>query len=208
MKRRTQGFTLTELMIVVLLAGAVLAIATPSFQQFRLNNRLTNAANDLLSIITVARTEAIKRQRNVAACRTDTPSSPDAKCSTTSEAGWIVFDDADGNCARGDSVAEPLLSSRAFDTSFTKNPLRVRTDGDCLQFGASGFRQTVGTQTLLGHVTLCDDRGLDKAAGLDVSAGRGILITTTGRARVTRTVGGGSVEDIKGDAWKAVKCPS
>jgi type IV fimbrial biogenesis protein FimT len=208
MKSRTQGFSLTELMVVLVLVGTILAIGAPNFQQFRLNNRLTNAANDLLSIITVARTEAIKRQRNIAACRTDAPSSPDAKCSTTSDAGWIVFDDADGNCKRGDSAAEQLLSSRAFDNANVTNRLRVRTDGDCLQFGASGFRQKVGTQTLLSHVTLCDNRGLERATGLTMSAGRGILITTTGRARITRTVGDGSLDDLKGDTWSAVKCPS
>src|SRR5690349_5996886 len=146
MNSRTQpGFTLTELMIVVVLAASILAIGAPSFQQFRLNNRLTNAANDLLAVITVARTEAIKRQRTVAACRSDNPTSADAKCSTTSQAGWIVFDDADGNCVRGDSMSEPLLSVRTFDNANVTDPLRVKTDGDCLQFGASGFRRKVGT---------------------------------------------------------------
>lgn len=202
------GFTLTELMIVVVLAASILAIGAPSFQQFRLNNRLTNAANDLLAVVTVARTEAIKRQRTVAACRTDDPASADAKCSATSEVGWIVFDDADGNCVRGDSASEPLLSARTLDNANRTNPLRVRTDGDCLQFAASGFRQNVAALTPLSHITLCDNRGLDGRPDLAVSPGRGILITITGRARITRTVGDGSEEDVLGAAWKDVKCPS
>jgi type IV fimbrial biogenesis protein FimT len=209
MNSRTQpGFTLTELMIVLALAASILAIGAPSFQQFRLNNRLTNAANDLLAVITVARTEAIKRQRTVAACRSDNPTSMDAKCSTTSGAGWIVFDDADGNCVRGDSTSEPLLSVRTFDNANVTNPLRVKTDGDCLQFGASGFRRKVGTLTSLSHITLCDNRGLDGRPEQTVSPGRGILITTTGRARITRTVGGGSEEDVLSDPWKDVQCPA
>jgi type IV fimbrial biogenesis protein FimT len=207
MNSRTQrGFTLTELMVVVTLAASILAIGAPSFQQFRLNNRLTNAANDLLAVITVARTEAIKRQRNVAACRSDNPTSPDAQCSATSEAGWIVFDDADGNCVRGDSASEPLLSVRTFDNANKTNRLRVQTDGDCLQFGASGFRRKVGALVSLNHITLCDNRGLDGRPEQTASPGRGILITTTGRARITRTVGGGSEEDVVSDPWKDVQC--
>jgi type IV fimbrial biogenesis protein FimT len=193
-------------MIVIGLAAAILAIGAPNFQQFRLNSRLSNAANDTLAVITSARTEAIKRQVNVAVCRTDTPSKDDAKCSDTAANGWIAFIDADNNCVRGDAAAEPLVASRAMDNSITANALRVGTDGDCLQFGSSGFRQRVGTLSVLNHVTLCDSRGLAAAQGLSVSAGRGLLITTTGRARVTRTISGGSAEDMTTDAWATAKC--
>jgi type IV fimbrial biogenesis protein FimT len=206
MSSRSHGFSLAELMIVIALAAAILAIGAPNFQQFRLNNRLSNAANDTLAVITSARTEAIKRQVSVAVCRTDTPSQADAKCSATSGNGWIAFIDKDNNCTRGASVNEPLVASRALDNSITANTLRVGTDGDCLQFGSSGFRQRVGTLSILNHVTLCDSRGLTAAQGLDVSAGRGLLITTTGRARVTRTIKGGSAEDMSTDAWSGAKC--
>jgi hypothetical protein len=118
-----------------------------------------------------------------------------------------VFDDADGNCVRGDSASEPLLGARTFENSNTADPLRVMADGDCLQFGASGFRRKVGTLTSLSHITLCDNRGLDGRPDQAVSPGRGILITTTGRARITRTVGGDSEEDVLSDTWKDVQCP-
>ena len=206
MNSRTHGFTLPELMITLALAAVILGIGAPSFQQFRLNNRLSNTANDLLSVITVARTEAIKRQRNVAVCRTDTPASTDPKCSATSTAGFIVFDDADGNCVRGAQASEPLISARSFDTSLTNNALRVKTDGNCLQFGPSGFRNDFGAQTL-NHISVCDDRGLGKLPGQSVSGGRGILITKTGRARVTRAVGTGNPDDVTSADWAGVACP-
>jgi type IV fimbrial biogenesis protein FimT len=203
-----RGFTLTELMIVVVLAAAILAIGAPSFQQFRLNNRLTNAANDMLGVITVARTEAIKRQRSVTACRSETPASLDAICSKTSGVGWIVFLDADNNCVRGDTVSEPLITGRTFENTMPGNPVNVRTDGECLQFGASGFRQKVSGLTSLNHVTLCDKRGMPAPDGQTMSAGRGILITATGRARITRNTSGGAAENVLSDAWKDAKCPS
>ena len=208
MRNRSHGFSLAELMIVIGLAAAILAIGAPNFQQFRLNNRLSNAANDTLAVITSARTEAIKRQVSVAVCRTDTPSKDDAKCSATSGNGWIAFIDKDNNCTRGDTTEEPLVASRALDNSITTNTLRVKTDGDCLQFGSSGFRQKVGTLSILNHVALCDSRGMEAATGLNVSAGRGLLITTTGRARVTRNVTGGPAENVTSDQWAGVKCPS
>ena len=207
MNSRTQGFSLPELMIVVALTAAVLAIGAPNFQQFRLNNRLTNAANDMLGVVTVARTEAIKRQRDVSACRSDNPNAADPKCSATAEAGWIVFLDANKDCLRDDSMSEPLLTARAFDIANTGNPLRVRTDGDCLSFAPNGFRQEkVGTP--INHIALCDSRGMTASTGPTVSAGRGVLITVTGRARITRQIGGDTPDDVSSAAWVGVKCPS
>ena len=80
MKSRSRGFSLTELMVVMALAAIVFAIGAPSFTQFRLNNRLTNSANDMLSATVLARTEAIKRQRAIAVCPSANPLDDSPSC--------------------------------------------------------------------------------------------------------------------------------
>lgn len=59
------GFTLIELMVTVSVAAILLAIGVPSFNGFVLNQRVKNASFDIYSMLTYARSEAIKRNNNV-----------------------------------------------------------------------------------------------------------------------------------------------
>ncbi|HQX79388.1 MAG TPA: GspH/FimT family pseudopilin, partial [Steroidobacteraceae bacterium] len=93
------GFTLLELMIVLALAAVILAIGAPSFTEFRRNGRLTADANDFLTAVQRARTEAVKQQRTVSLCATDDPLAVAPACSGNADfSGWIVFSDPDDNC--------------------------------------------------------------------------------------------------------------
>lgn len=58
---RHKGFTLMELMIVIVVLGILAAIALPSFQSILEGRRLVGAADDLYSNLQYARSEAIKR---------------------------------------------------------------------------------------------------------------------------------------------------
>jgi prepilin-type N-terminal cleavage/methylation domain-containing protein len=194
MKSRSRGFSLTELMVVMALAAIVFAIGAPSFTQFRLNNRLTNSANDMLSATVLARTEAIKRQRAIAVCPSANPLDDSPSCTADSTAGWIVFVDVDGNCTR--ETTDTLIDSRVFDNDNRTNPLRVKYDGACLSFAPTGFRQDIAGKTTLSRVLMCDNRGVAKQAGMETSAARGLLIAPTGRARVTRALSGGAADDM------------
>ena len=101
----SRGFSLIELMIVLLLAAAILAIGAPSFGDMMRNNRLTQATNDFLAATQLARTEAIKRQTPVALCSSSEPDSPGARCNAGDFIGWIAFEDSNGDCVRGANEA-------------------------------------------------------------------------------------------------------
>lgn len=60
------GFTLIELMMTLVILGVLMSIALPSYRQFQASTQVKNATNDLVSMLTFARSEAIKRNANVA----------------------------------------------------------------------------------------------------------------------------------------------
>ncbi len=62
-RRRSDGFTLIEAVVVVALLAIVAAIAAPNFRSFIGTMNSKSAAFDLISDLTVARSEAIKRNQ-------------------------------------------------------------------------------------------------------------------------------------------------
>ncbi|WP_456405195.1 GspH/FimT family pseudopilin [Thiolapillus sp.] len=63
--RKIQGFTLVELLITVVVLSILVALAVPSFRGLMDRNAVSTTANDLLSSILLARSEAIKREQPV-----------------------------------------------------------------------------------------------------------------------------------------------
>jgi type IV fimbrial biogenesis protein FimT len=63
--RRSGGFSVIELMVVVMIVGILAAIATPSFRNITATTRVKTAASDIHLSLTRARSEAIKRNLNI-----------------------------------------------------------------------------------------------------------------------------------------------
>ena len=83
----TLGFTLIEMMIVLIILGVLIALVAPSFQNATLGSKLGAYANNFVASTYLARGEALKRNTNVVMC----VSADGASCTTGNwNQGWIV----------------------------------------------------------------------------------------------------------------------
>ncbi|WP_158592356.1 GspH/FimT family pseudopilin [Noviherbaspirillum sedimenti] len=62
---RSLGFSLVELMVTLAIAAILLAVGVPSFRDFVLNQRVKTASSQIFYALTLARSEAIKRNAEV-----------------------------------------------------------------------------------------------------------------------------------------------
>lgn len=99
MRTRNAGFTLLELMVVLVIAGILVGVGVPAMGTFIRSARMTSAANDVMAALHYARSEAIKRRAPVTVCTSADPLDAAPVCADTSDLlGWVVFvdNDADG----------------------------------------------------------------------------------------------------------------
>jgi type IV fimbrial biogenesis protein FimT len=69
--RLGRGFTLIETLVVVAVLALITVMATPSFVAWRMRDQVDARARALLSTLSYARSEAVKRGVRVTVCRVD-----------------------------------------------------------------------------------------------------------------------------------------
>ena len=78
-KKPVGGFTLVELLVVIVLLGILTTLAVPSFNQYQATQSVRNAASDLVFAMSFARSEAVKRNTDVT-----------VSANSTWDGGWVV----------------------------------------------------------------------------------------------------------------------
>lgn len=141
MRRQLQkGFTLVELLVTITIAAILISIAAPAYTSLTNANRLATQANDILSGLMIARSEAIRLNQRVIFCRSDDGTT----CSTASGAwlGWLVFVDSDGSDSP--SAAEILrigAIANAGGMSVLVSPA-ITAQSNRIRIGSDGFART------------------------------------------------------------------
>lgn len=170
-----RGVTFVELLVTLSIFSILLAVGVPSFSQFTANNRLNSYANTLFSHLSLARSEAIKRNTRVAICKSMDGSS----CASSGDwsQGWIVFVDLDNNASVGNDeqiiTTMPALSAGFSFAGNTNVSNYISYDGQGIQKLTSGGFQS-------GTITLCP------AAPAAAGNGRDVILSSSGRSRVTK----------------------
>ena len=91
--RTQRGLTLVELMVTLAVLAILVTVGVPQFQSVIQGNRAISSANELLGTLQLARSESVKRGRDVLIC----PSSDQDTCTGNTDwsVGWIVVDTTD-----------------------------------------------------------------------------------------------------------------
>ena len=167
--KTNKGFTLIELMIVIVIAAIMVTIAVPSMRTMIQNNRITTQANLFLGALNVARSEAVKRGKTVSICS----SANQTSCAGNNawEAGWIVFVDDSGTAGTRDGTDAII---RVWSALAGGSTLAEGGTASYVQY------QTTGTANAAASFSLT----IPDCIGDQV---RTIAISATGRANVTKS---------------------
>jgi type IV fimbrial biogenesis protein FimT len=221
--RRQHGFTLWELLMTLLVGGILLGIGVPNVMEFQRNGAMTAAANDLVTAVLMARTEAVKRQAPVGWCLTDDPLAATPTCvqawvvnSTTR--GFVVWVDENNNGILTDATdGNAVIDAGELVIRQTPHPGgRILVSATC---GYASFTPMGALRQVAAHcapaapaaanprvVLFCDDRGRRPSSG-NLSSARAVRIDALGRANVNQeTVDVNSRIAAFPGAW-GVNCP-
>ncbi len=174
---KNRGFTLLELLVTIAVAAIILSYGVPSFMDVVRNGRAATNANDFVTALAIARSEAVKRGARVTVCA----SNDQATCSGDWEDGWIVF--ADG--AATDDTNPPVVDTvlRVWGTP-GGNPAIAITDVNnassnltWIRFLPRGGARTTAAMPVTFNMEIADCSHLQ---------GRDIELNAVGRTTVER----------------------
>ncbi len=177
MKYRTTGFTLIETMIVLAVAAILVAVATPSFNQFMINNRSQSTQSFLAATLSQARSEALKQNQHITICNTNRTHT---RCRRRNQQwdrfGWIMF--VDSNANEQLDAGELILASR--ESVSGAMTIRLKRTGN-----------RVGVFRFTGDGSSANDLSATFVAchnGASANQFRGVTIAATGRIAATRDI--------------------
>lgn len=159
-RQRSGGFTMMELIMVLLVVSVLSAIAAPAMREFIVNSNVTTSTNDIVVALNLARAEAVKRGVDVEV----------VAAGGNWSAGWVV---------QPVGTAESLLSRGALQAGYT-------VLGAATGVGAPVGRVVFAPTGALRIATAYDFSVCRPSNASNASKSRRIAVTGSGMIRTRR----------------------
>lgn len=152
--RKEHGLTLIELMVTLAVAVVLLSIGVPSFQSIMQSNRVSAQTNELISAVTTARSEAVRRNEEITLETNGGGTDWSAGFVISDGTNLRVFDPVDSRLDL--DVADSggsAISEIAFRSDGTRDPgagnvtFEIQPTGNCLGDMRRRITVTVGGST-------------------------------------------------------------
>lgn len=163
---KSKGFTLTELMVTVMIGSIVLTMGIPEFREFSLNQRVQTSSHAFVRSLNMARQEAIKRGSPVGVCALN-----GTQCNNGSwENGWVVFADDNQN-----GSFDPQADTVIYQQDGLADAIDMEGADNMVMFEGSGYLSSgTGNYDIHSHECKSSDY-------IEVN------ISSTGRTNLNRT---------------------
>jgi type IV fimbrial biogenesis protein FimT len=167
-----RGFSLIELVIAMVILGALLAIAPPAYHDWIASQQLANHARYLADTLDIARSEAIKHGYRVNVCK----SADLRQCTTRGgwESGWIMYVDEnhDGDIDSDEQVLRREGAAPDGITVQANHPV-----ANYVSYTSLGHARMLSGALQMGTFVVCKP-------GQDALK---VVLANSGRARIDKT---------------------
>ncbi|HDS0947968.1 TPA: GspH/FimT family pseudopilin [Stenotrophomonas maltophilia] len=148
--RRSNGFTLVELMVTIAVVALLAVIAFPNFQGTIRSNRIAMAGNEVTGLLSLARSEAVRNKRGGGVCGSASGTSCDGAWSS----GMLAWADVngDGNMGAGEAVLRFV--------AITPDSVAATGPAAVVAFDNRGRRRAAATQEIVIQPVKCGSDSL------------------------------------------------
>lgn len=183
--RKQQGFTLTELLIVMVIAAIMAMIALPNMSQWIASRRIASHAERIANLLRFSRGEAVRLNLPVYICPVQVKKDGTAnnKCdSGKKEQGMLAFGDKNDNKAYDGDTKDVFLRNVVLNDDI--NDKRINYTFNHIAFGSSQptADRVVWTFNQNGTFGYTKDRHLTERSSFSYSDGYIQIVLTDARA--------------------------
>lgn len=145
-RKKIAGFTLVELMIVLLIGSILLTMAIPSLRSIVQRNQVDVVTQELATALFYVRSEALKRQMNVTMCVSNADGSA---CESNSSRynyanGWIIYMDCDDDGSYDQLVRTCDLNHDGVNEATELLKVHEKLDTDLTVTGTGSYAAEIG----------------------------------------------------------------
>lgn len=171
---KSNGFTLIELLITIAVVTTLLAVGIPAMSQFGTSSRIVTASNDMVYMVTLARSEAVKQNKTTLLIKKSPTGATLAATDWSKGAVLYVDEDGSGTVNTGDTIVHQLPPQK----SGIEIKLLAGNATNPLKFLPRGVLDQQGGTYQFG---ICSD-----SSDIDVSRERVLSIGLSGRPSVAK----------------------